>query len=146
MSKPRKKDGLYVHSSVWTPQNKKEVIEMFHKGASIVEVCRFLGINKSTWYRWLKDPRKKDFRDPSTGARARRTLQNTYLCMLSEGARAPAGAAAAKKEAPSGTHESLGLFEHGRPRKFARRSCDFLLRTRTGSHAYAYFGSLFRHI
>jgi len=63
MSKPRKKDGLYVHSSVWTSQNKKEVIEMFQKGASIVEVCRFLGINKSTWYRWLKDPRKKDFQE-----------------------------------------------------------------------------------
>ena len=36
---------------------------MFSKGASIVEVCNFLGINKSTWYRWLKDERKKDFQE-----------------------------------------------------------------------------------
>ena len=36
---------------------------MFEKGASIVEVCKFLGINKSTWYRWLKDERKKDFQE-----------------------------------------------------------------------------------
>ena len=63
MSKPRKKDGKYVHSSVWTPNNKKDAIAMFYKGAAIVEVCKFLGINKSTWYRWLKDPRKKDFQE-----------------------------------------------------------------------------------
>ena len=63
MSKPRKKDGKYVHNSVWTSPNKKEVISMFDKGASIVEVCKFLGINKSTWYRWLKDPRKRDFQE-----------------------------------------------------------------------------------
>ena len=47
-----------------------------------------------------KSMKKKDFRGPSTGARARRTLENAYLCMLSDGARAPAGAAAAKKKTP----------------------------------------------
>ena len=36
---------------------------MFDLGSSIVEVCKFLGINKSTWYRWLKDPRKGDFQE-----------------------------------------------------------------------------------
>jgi hypothetical protein len=36
---------------------------MFTNGATVVEICKFLGINKSTWYRWLKDPRKKDFQE-----------------------------------------------------------------------------------
>ena len=63
MAKPRKRQGEFVHSSVWTPANKKSILEMFSKGASIVEVCNFLGINKSTWYRWLKDERKKDFQE-----------------------------------------------------------------------------------
>ena len=59
----RKRKGEIVHSSVWTDKNKKEVNEMFTNGATIVEICKFLGINKSTWYRWLKDPRKQDFRE-----------------------------------------------------------------------------------
>ena len=63
MSKIRKRQGSVVHSSVWDKNNKEEVMKMFQEGASIVEVCKFLGINKSTWYRWLKDPRKKDFQD-----------------------------------------------------------------------------------
>jgi transposase-like protein len=63
MTKPRKRQGEFVHASVWTTANKKTVLEMFSKGASIVEVCNFLGINKSTWYRWLKDDRKKDFQE-----------------------------------------------------------------------------------
>ena len=63
MNKPRKRQGEIVHSSVWNPKNKKAIGEMFEKGASIVEVCKFLGINKSTWYRWLKDERKKDFQE-----------------------------------------------------------------------------------
>jgi|TARA_R110000824_G_scaffold159970_1_gene334605 alpha-galactosidase/6-phospho-beta-glucosidase family protein len=63
MTKPRKRQGEFVHASVWTPANKKAILEMFSKGASIVEACNFLGINKSTWYRWLKDDRKKDFQE-----------------------------------------------------------------------------------
>ena len=63
MNKPRKRQGEIVHSSVWNPKSKKAIGEMFDKGASIVEVCKFLGINKSTWYRWLKDERKKDFQE-----------------------------------------------------------------------------------
>tara|TARA_Y100001951_G_C11139329_1_gene182704 strand:- start:88 stop:531 length:444 start_codon:yes stop_codon:yes gene_type:complete len=59
----RKRKGEIVHSSVWTDKNKKEVNEMFTNGATIVEICKFLGINKSTWYRWLKDPRKQDFQE-----------------------------------------------------------------------------------
>ena len=34
---------------------------MFACGSTVVEVCRFLGIHKSTFYRWLKDERKGDF-------------------------------------------------------------------------------------
>ena len=63
MTKVKKRHGEIVHNSVWTPQNKKEVLEMFDRGSSIVEVCKFLGVNKSTWYRWLKDPRKGDFQE-----------------------------------------------------------------------------------
>ena len=59
----RKRRGEIVHSSVWTPKNKTEVNEMFANGSTVVEICKFLGINKSTWYRWLKDSRKKDFQE-----------------------------------------------------------------------------------
>jgi transposase-like protein len=59
----KRRHGEIVHSSVWTPTNKKEVNDMFTNGATVVEICKFLGINKSTWYRWLKDPRKKDFQE-----------------------------------------------------------------------------------
>jgi len=59
----KRRHGEIVHSSVWTPNNKKEVNDMFTNGATVVEICKFLGINKSTWYRWLKDPRKKDFQE-----------------------------------------------------------------------------------
>lgn len=59
----RKRRGVIVHSSVWTDKNKKEVNEMFANGSTIVEICNFLGINKSTWYRWVKDPRKQDFQE-----------------------------------------------------------------------------------
>ena len=57
------------------------------------------------------------FEPPATGAPARRTLRNAYLSMVFKGARAPAGAAAAKKGAPAGTHEREALFEHARPHK-----------------------------
>jgi len=59
----RKRRGEIVHSSVWTDKNKKEVNDMFANGSTIVEICKFLSINKSTWYRWLKDPRKQDFQE-----------------------------------------------------------------------------------
>ena len=59
----RRRRGEIVHSSVWTDKNKKEVNEMFANGSTIVEICKFLGINKSTWYRWLKDSRKQDFQE-----------------------------------------------------------------------------------
>ena len=48
--------------------------------------------------------------------RARRTLRNAYLSMVSEGARSPAENAAAEKRGPSGTHCRVGVIEHGRPR------------------------------
>jgi len=63
MNKIRKRQGSVIHSSVWNKNNKEEVMKMFKEGSSIVEVCKFLGINKSTWYRWMKDPRKKDFQE-----------------------------------------------------------------------------------
>ncbi len=59
----KKRRGEVVHNSVWTPNNKKIVGEMFTNGATIVEICNFLGINKSTWYRWLKDSRKSNFQE-----------------------------------------------------------------------------------
>ena len=59
----RKRRGEIVHSSVWTPKNKIKVNEMFANGSTVVEICKFLCINKSTWYRWLKDPRKGDFQE-----------------------------------------------------------------------------------
>jgi len=59
----RKRRGEIIHSSVWTDKNKKVANEMFANGSTVVEICKFLGINKSTWYRWLKDPRKKDFQE-----------------------------------------------------------------------------------
>jgi len=59
----RKRRGEIIHSSVWTPKNKTKVNEMFANGSTVVEICKFLGINKSTWYRWLKDPRKGDFQE-----------------------------------------------------------------------------------
>ena len=75
-----------------------------------------------------------DFRAPGTGAPARRTFKNAYLSMVFKGARAPAGAAAAKKGPPSATHESLVVCEHGRTRKTIVRCCVFALETRTTSH------------
>ena len=87
-----------------------------------------------------------DFLVPSTDAQARRTFRNAYLCMVSEGARSPAENAAAKKGGPSGTHGSLCLFDHGRPRKFIRRYCVFAMRTRTGSNAKSPRGPPFRQI
>lgn len=57
----KRREGKVVHNSVWTTANKKKVIEMFACGSTVVEVCRFLGIHKSTFYRWLKDERKGDF-------------------------------------------------------------------------------------
>jgi transposase-like protein len=56
------REGKEVHKSVWTTANKKKVIEMFAGGATVVEVCKFLGIHKATFYRWLKDERKGDFK------------------------------------------------------------------------------------
>ena len=53
--------------------------------------------------------------------RARRTLGNAYLSMVSEGARSPAENAAAKKKPPSGTLERVGVIEHGRTRQTIRR-------------------------
>jgi len=57
----KRRGGSVVHNSVWNTHNKKKVIEMFAGGATVVEVCRFLGIHKATFYRWLKDERKGDF-------------------------------------------------------------------------------------
>ncbi len=57
----KRRGGSVVHNSVWNTPNKKKVIEMFAGGATVVEVCRFLGIHKATFYRWLKDERKGDF-------------------------------------------------------------------------------------
>lgn len=57
----KRREGKVVHNTVWTTPNKKKVIELFANGSTVVEVCRFLGIHKSTFYRWLKDERKKDF-------------------------------------------------------------------------------------
>jgi len=57
----KRREGKVVHNTVWTTPKKKKVIEMFGEGSTVVEVCNFLGIHKSTFYRWLKDERKKDF-------------------------------------------------------------------------------------
>ena len=59
----RRRKGEIVHSSVWTDKNREEVSDMFANGSTVVEICKFLGIIKRTWDRWLKDPRKKDFQE-----------------------------------------------------------------------------------
>ena len=100
-----------------------------------------------TLTRRYRNQRKiNDFRAPSTGVHARSTFENAYPSTLFKGALSPAENAAAKKRGPSGTHGSLCLFEHGRPRKFIRRYCVFAMRTRTGSHAKSPRGPPFRQI
>ena len=94
--------------------------------------------------RYRNQSKINDFRAPSTDAQARRTLINVYLSMVSEGDHSPTRIAAAKKEPPSGTHGSLCLFEHGRPRKSIRRCYVLAMRTLTGSHAESPRGPPFR--
>ena len=70
----------------------------------------------------------------ATDAKARRTRKDAYLCTVSEGDRSPPVPAAVKKEAPSATHGSLVVIEHGRTHKTAVRCRDPALETRTPSH------------
>ena len=51
----------------------------------------------------------------------------------------------AGKRGPSGTHERVGVIEHGRPRNSTVRCCVLALRSRTGSHSESPRGPLFRH-
>ena len=67
-------------------------------------------------------------------ATARRTRKDAYLCTVSEGDRSPPVPAAVKKEAPSATHGSLVVIEHGRTHKTTIRCPLFALETRTPSH------------
>ena len=69
----------------------------------------------------------------ATDTEARRTLKNTYLSTVSEGDRTPPVTAAAKKEAPSGTHGRGVVCEQGRTRKTIVRCCVFALESRTTS-------------
>ena len=46
---------------LWTPQMKRRVELLFYNGASIVEVCREIGIVKKTFYNWEKA--YPDFKD-----------------------------------------------------------------------------------
>ena len=69
----------------------------------------------------------------ATDAKARRTRKYAYLCTVSEGDRSPPIPAAMKKEAPSATHRSLVVIEHGRTRKTAVRCDDLTLESRPGS-------------
>ena len=72
--------------------------------------------------------------EPPAPARPRGAPSSTHtFSMVFKGARAPAGAAAAKKGPPSATHESLVVCEHGRTRKTIGRCCVFALETRTTS-------------
>ena len=71
---------------------------------------------------------------PTSYAQARRTLGNAYLSMVSEGDRSPPVTAAAKKEAPSGTHGRGVVCEQGRTRKTTVRCYVFALESRPGSH------------
>ena len=70
----------------------------------------------------------------TTDATARRTRKDAYLCTVSEGDRSPPVAAAVKKEAPSATHGSLVVIEHGRTHKTTIRYPLFALENRTPSH------------
>ena len=70
----------------------------------------------------------------ATDAKARRTRKDAYLCTVSEGDRSPPVPAAVKKEAPSATHGSLVVIEHGRTHKTTIRCPLFALETRTRSH------------
>ena len=70
----------------------------------------------------------------ATDAKARRTRKDAYLCTVSEGDRSPPVPAAVKKEAPSATHGSLVVIEHGRTHKTTIRCPLFALETRTPSH------------
>ena len=64
--------------------------------------------------------------------------------MVSEGARSPAGSAAAKKEPPSATHGSLVVIEHRRTHETIVRCSLFALQSRTPSHTKAPRGPPFR--
>ena len=70
----------------------------------------------------------------ATDAKARRTRKDAYLCTVSEGDRSPPVPAAVKKEAPSATHGSLVVIEHGRTHKTTIRYPLFALENRTPSH------------
>ena len=50
-----------------------------------------------------------------------------------------------RKKGPSGTHERVGVIEHGRPRNSTVRCCVLALRSLTGSHSESPRGPLFRH-
>ena len=70
----------------------------------------------------------------ATDAKARRTRKDAYLCTVSEGDRSPPVPAAVKKEAPSATHGSLVVIEHGRTHRTTIRYQLFALETRKPSH------------
>ena len=48
MSKKPSNNNKFV--KLWTPQMKRRVEVLFYNGASIVEVCREIGIVKKTFY------------------------------------------------------------------------------------------------
>ena len=84
----------------------------------------------------LANPLKiNQFPPLATDTEARRTFKNAYLSMGSEGDRSPPVTAAAKKEAPSGTHGRGVVCEQGRTHKTIVRCYVFALESRPGSHA-----------
>jgi|TARA_R100000656_G_scaffold70950_3_gene53220 hypothetical protein len=50
---------------VWTERMKRHIECLFDQGGSMQEAARDMGINRSTFYRWLsgKDKKKEGFRD-----------------------------------------------------------------------------------
>ena len=49
---PNKPSNNNKFVKLWTPQMKRRVEILFYNGASIVEVCREIGIVKKTFYNW----------------------------------------------------------------------------------------------
>jgi transposase-like protein len=52
MNKKPSNNNKFV--KLWTPQMKRRVEILFYNGASIVEVCREIGIVKKTFYNWME--------------------------------------------------------------------------------------------
>lgn len=58
MGRPTLEDPLYDPDAMIPI-----IIDMMNDGASIVEVCAAMKLRRATWYDWLKDDRKPEFKE-----------------------------------------------------------------------------------